>query len=858
MARIGVCTHPLRPRELTWHTWDGPYIAWLERTYPAGFGGATHQSLLNGAPLAVADYDVVLGPQDQVTLVLAPAGAAVIITAIVGALVSAAINYVVGALFGAKPDKPKALRTTTPAPSSVYSLNTPRNVARLGDPVPVVYGRVLTTPDLASAPYSWYENNEQYIAALLCVGHGRHTIHGLAVSDTPAAQLAAGVMAWWAFQPTDHGQTFGVIQAATGCYENVDTSAEVADQELKQARYQVDVYNAALVFGTGEDADTVELPTAAPAGIAADSEIYLVRSMGVVETAVVSDVSVDRLTLTLSTAMTPVTQRVTREAIECTADADSLTATTQRRQDLLPGMVGRPVLVEQTALDVSAEVTDAQIDISYSPSYSVEHALEAPEGGGDVTGTISVSSTGDPTADLSSITIGAGAAVGLAAQFAATLSAATSTTLELVDADSAPAGECDDIRVEPDGWNLVDVSWTTPVQVIGPHRICAPGRQAVAVQIDIVMPSGLYVMDDETGGLLPDAVIFEITLTQVDDDGDPVDPPVSAVHEESIYAATNTPIRRTFSYALPVAGGYTATVQRLSADAWRAQNQSTAYYTGLKAILAGPGTPVYGDTTLVQVRIKATNGLASNAADRIHVDCSRLLDGTATSNPADIVTDLVTDTVYGLGRPAAELDADTFDAYRTAWASEVGFNGVFDQRLGGWEALRMVLQTVSAVPITSGGQLGAVDDGPRASAAWSFDASQIVEGSCQVSYQWETDGAPDGVEVSYRDPTTFAEKVVRYPADCVTPDEIEFFGCTDAGLAAEVAEREWNKRRYRRKWIQFETELAGHLPILGDRISVAYPLLGISEDYVVTVIEALDAWRVRLQGHRYDARVWPA
>jgi hypothetical protein len=301
-----------------------------------------------------------------------------------------------------------------------------------------------------------------------------------------------------------------------------------------------------------------------------------------------------------------------------------------------------------------------------------------------------------------------------------------------------------------------------------------------------------------------------------------------------------------------------ATVERLSADASRAQDQSTMYYTGLKGFLAGPGTPVYGDVTLLQVQIKATNGLASNAADRIHVDCSRLIDGEATSNPADIVPDLVTNSVYGLGRPAAEIDTDTFGTYRAAWAEASGFNGVFDKRMGGWEALRAVLQTVSAVPITSGGQLGAVDDGPRASASWSFDPSKIVEGSCQVSYQWETSGAPDGVEVTYRDAATFQEQVTRYPADCVVPDEIDFFGCTDAALAAEVAEREWNKRRYRRKWIQFETELAGHLPILGDRISVSYPLLGISEDYVVTVIEALDAWRVRLQGHRYDARVWPA
>jgi hypothetical protein len=59
-------------------------------------------------------------------------------------------------------------------PSPTYSLQGQGNYARLAQPIPVIYGRHLVYPDLASTPYGEYRNNEQYLHQLHCIGLGEY------------------------------------------------------------------------------------------------------------------------------------------------------------------------------------------------------------------------------------------------------------------------------------------------------------------------------------------------------------------------------------------------------------------------------------------------------------------------------------------------------------------------------------------------------------------------------------------------------------------------------------------------------------------------------------------------------------
>lgn len=96
----------------------------------------------------------------------------------VGVLVagSVLINKVLG------PKVPKAGEAA--AARQVYSLTGQRNSARLYEPIPVLWGEMRVTPDLASKSYAWYEGDDQYQAVRLLGGINVYSASDLAVGDT--------------------------------------------------------------------------------------------------------------------------------------------------------------------------------------------------------------------------------------------------------------------------------------------------------------------------------------------------------------------------------------------------------------------------------------------------------------------------------------------------------------------------------------------------------------------------------------------------------------------------------------------------------------------------------------------------
>ncbi|MGV8987659.1 MAG: host specificity factor TipJ family phage tail protein [Cypionkella sp.] len=77
-----------------------------------------------------------------------------------------------------------------PAPSPTYSLGAQGNAARLGQPIAVQYGRMLSWPDLAAQPYTEYAGQDQYLYQLLCLGAGEFDIHQIRIEDTPISSFS--------------------------------------------------------------------------------------------------------------------------------------------------------------------------------------------------------------------------------------------------------------------------------------------------------------------------------------------------------------------------------------------------------------------------------------------------------------------------------------------------------------------------------------------------------------------------------------------------------------------------------------------------------------------------------------------
>lgn len=246
MAAIVLLRNPLTPHTREMFPLDAgtPVIDWLQAEHPHGFGMPI-KFFVNGAEKPLDDLDYAVAEDDVAVIALMPAEPATLITIGVSFLISAALS--VATYFAMQAFMPKEAPGMRGEKRSVYDISSDQNAAKIGEPIPVVYGTVLTTPDYVAQPYTWYEwslanngellNGVQYLDVIMCVGQGNIDVTDVFAGDSDSTTLPAGVVSWQAFKPAQHGKTMGTIATAmgTGFHENVVTSTEVSNQELQFA-----------------------------------------------------------------------------------------------------------------------------------------------------------------------------------------------------------------------------------------------------------------------------------------------------------------------------------------------------------------------------------------------------------------------------------------------------------------------------------------------------------------------------------------------------------------------------------------------------------------------------------------------
>jgi len=234
--------------------------AWLDAHGIAEFERPTI-CLRNGEPVLRAAWpDAEIGASDIVTFVSLPQGGgggggknplrtvlmiavmvaapaiggaiagAIGITSTIGtALITAAVGLAGATLVNVlvPPPKPAAPSFggsfgSTPTPSPTYALQSQGNQARLGQPIPVIYGRHLVYADLAATPWTEYAGNEQYLHQLHCIGQGEYELEQVRIEDTPISSFEE--VTYEIVAPDDPVTLFEA---------DVTTAAEVAGQELK-------------------------------------------------------------------------------------------------------------------------------------------------------------------------------------------------------------------------------------------------------------------------------------------------------------------------------------------------------------------------------------------------------------------------------------------------------------------------------------------------------------------------------------------------------------------------------------------------------------------------------------------------
>lgn len=253
MIYFNYITNPCEPNKgRVSHTIRGKHAIWdLVKSQKIDLSRPT-VCFVNGVAKLRKDWDMVLHQKSVVSFVALPLGgggkssnplqvvlmvALVVATVYTGGAVGAAYGTMWGAVAaaGVSVGGGILINTLVPTPkpalngmtsssltqSPTYSLQAQGNEARLGNPIPVIYGRHLIYPDFASQPYYKYINNEQYVYQLHCIGQGEYDVEQIRIEDTPISSFEE--ITYQIIPPSGQNTLFE---------EDVVTSAEVAGQEL--------------------------------------------------------------------------------------------------------------------------------------------------------------------------------------------------------------------------------------------------------------------------------------------------------------------------------------------------------------------------------------------------------------------------------------------------------------------------------------------------------------------------------------------------------------------------------------------------------------------------------------------------
>lgn len=434
--------------------------------------------------------------------------------------------------------------------------------------------------------------------------------------------------------------------------------------------------------------------------------------------------------------------------------------------------------------------------------------------------------------------------------------------------DGQPTGDWKD----PQFWEDIETSIEIDNQelrhaiVIGNYVANRAGSSTNRFYIDVEFPNGLYALDPENfpGQIFGTQVDFSVYTQQIDDEGNDTGP-VTVRWDFFVNLGTTAPVRYTANIpggagTLPY-GRYRVSMRRSTVDSTSSNLVNRSYWTGLRAVLHpyyenGSPVPEYQDIYegmhLVAFRIKATEGIARDAANRISINATRKLStagDVVTNNPADAVLDMFTNTVYGAGRPLSELDTAKLDYLRLKWSNNAGgFNAVYDRATSVWPAMQQALRLGDSTPVIHGGIVTVSEDVAAAHQHYFFE-SNIVDGSVSVTYAFNDTTDYDCYEVEYLDPESFVPQYVRYPDYGVIPLSVQYFGCTNEAMAAHQAQFLWFKRTFRRKRISFKTEAMGNLPLVGDKIYVEHPVVTVTggEGYIVEAIAPESQFSVTIE-----------
>lgn len=370
----------------------------------------------------------------------------------------------------------------------------------------------------------------------------------------------------------------------------------------------------------------------------------------------------------------------------------------------------------------------------------------------------------------------------------------------------------------------------------GPFAVNAAGSQIDRIEVDFILPSGLYGAP-EGSGINNAQCNLDFEYQEINDSGTAIGSWIRLDNWERILSTTKTQRVTLGKNVTP--GRYQVRAHKYSLDHPDTNHGSNeAYWTGLRGFLET--TNDYGNVTLLAVKAKATNNLNDKASTRINVRGTAMVpiwDGSAwsapqaTRNPIWHFLDLWRNPDKG---PGLGLSDDHFNLpnYK-ALADAADVRGdtidyVFNQRSNTWDAGTLIGRTIRSRPITLGSKIALIRDELKTLHAGVFNQHNIVPGTFESQLVLENEGDHDGFEIEYLDETTGKQETVPCLVGTDTgynPKNVKLPGVIQRRQAFQEGMYLRGCEKYHTENITFTTEMEGRLLAYLDLISVNYDLL---------------------------------
>ena len=391
------------------------------------------------------------------------------------------------------------------------------------------------------------------------------------------------------------------------------------------------------------------------------------------------------------------------------------------------------------------------------------------------------------------------------------------------------------------------VDWITAV-------VSAPGTAASYIGFDVVCPAGLSRYDEE-GNACNYSVVFQAEIRHVDDFGAALSAWVQ-VSFTILTSASPTALRRTYKYPVTDGSGrYEFRIRRTNVKSTDAKITDTISLGAVRAY--GREHPGYGDVTMIELKIMATEQLNGDVSSKVNVIATRKL-YSVTATGFDAVTGLVATRsivdacayiitgVNGANMADAMLDFASLSELRTDLETRLNF---FDYRFESKTVIMDACATIAkcgrAVPFMPGGMFALVRDEVKVIPSQVYTEDDYTRGSLVLDHIVRTDESPTCIEVEYVDSNTWqAEKVqcVDLGGSLDNPAVVKLLGCTSRQHAFEEGMYRYWDDELNRSTIQFTTGLKGHIPRLGDMVVVSARMTDWGQSGQIAYIDVSEVW----------------